>query len=363
MCVCVWGGGGASSRCRTKRMEAWYDLTMAPHLITEQQWIGYFKLANMPLHIDYASVDEAMKTLQIKTAWPDLESRMMNLQADLEAILDQFNLTDVAFEHEQRRIVKYLANALAPASFKAVIATKLTLHGTRSKRTKWYRFCSWVTQLIREFMTWECIEPRTDPPTYEHLPSRQGGRGARGGRGGYTSRNGTAGSGHDDVAIIVTKTTRCHRRERLERHACIWDKRVEGSTWLIAASERLSSCQPGEAAQLLKALDELREAAFGATVRRFKVVEEEERVAVGQDVEADRGTVAAEVDGVAVKALLLDSVADMSTVARGVLDVLQRAGKAVTVDSVNGVRLDQSMDTAWTYGASYALRSRTHDVS
>ncbi|KAG2807656.1 hypothetical protein PC116_g14734 [Phytophthora cactorum] len=112
-------------------MEAWYDLTMAPHLITEQQWIGYFKLANMPLHIDYASVDEAMKTLQIKTAWPDLESRMMNLQADLEAILDQFNLTDVAFEHEQRRIVKYLANALAPASFKAVIATKLTLHGNK----------------------------------------------------------------------------------------------------------------------------------------------------------------------------------------------------------------------------------------
>ncbi|KAG3121282.1 hypothetical protein PI124_g1148 [Phytophthora idaei] len=109
-------------------MEARYDLSMAPHLITEQQWIGYFKLANMPSHIDYASVDEAMKKLQIKTTWPELESRMMNLQADLEAILDQFNLADVAFEHEQRRIVKYLANALAPASFKAVIATKLTLH-------------------------------------------------------------------------------------------------------------------------------------------------------------------------------------------------------------------------------------------
>ncbi|KAG2885727.1 hypothetical protein PC129_g18872 [Phytophthora cactorum] len=132
----------------------------------------------------------------------------------------------------------------------------------------------------------------------------------------------------DDVAIIVTKTTQCHRREETRE------------TRLHLGQTGRALHVPGEAAQLLKALDELREAAFGATVRRFKVVEEEERVAVGQDVEADRGTVAAEVDGVAVKALLLDSVADTSTVARGVLDVLQRAGKAVTVDSVNGVRLD-----------------------
>ncbi|KAG3254333.1 hypothetical protein PI124_g1147 [Phytophthora idaei] len=132
----------------------------------------------------------------------------------------------------------------------------------------------------------------------------------------------------EDVAAIVAKTPRCHRREETRE------------TRLHLGQTGRGLHVPGEAGQLLKALDELREAAHGATVRRFKVVEEEERVAVGQDVEADRGTVAAEVDGVAVKALLLDSVADTSTVARGVLDVLQRAGKAVTVDSVNGVRLD-----------------------
>lgn len=52
-----------------------------------------------------------MKQLEMKTAWPEPESRMMNLQADLESILDKFNLTDTAFEHEQRRLVRYLADA------------------------------------------------------------------------------------------------------------------------------------------------------------------------------------------------------------------------------------------------------------
>ncbi|KAE9268584.1 hypothetical protein PR003_g31398 [Phytophthora rubi] len=125
---------GACIESRTKRMVARYEFNTAPHLITEEQWIGYFMKANTPSHVDYASVDEAMKKLQMRTTWPEPESRMMNLQADLEAVLDQFNLTEVAFEHEQRRIVKYLANALAPASFKAAIATKLTLH--ENKRYK-----------------------------------------------------------------------------------------------------------------------------------------------------------------------------------------------------------------------------------
>ncbi|GMF39025.1 unnamed protein product [Phytophthora fragariaefolia] len=58
--------------------------------------------------------------------WPEPESRMMNLQADMEAILDQLNLTDLAFQHKQRRLVKYLAAAFAPPGFKAVINTKLT---------------------------------------------------------------------------------------------------------------------------------------------------------------------------------------------------------------------------------------------
>ncbi|GMF14495.1 unnamed protein product [Phytophthora fragariaefolia] len=142
-----WGGAfampvGACIESRTKRMVARYEFNMAPHLITEEQWIEYFMKANTPSHVDYPSVDEAMKKLQMRTTWPEPESRIMNLQANLEALLDQFNLTEVTFEHEQRRIVKYLANALAPASFKAAIATKLSLHENKRYKNEVGLFCA-----------------------------------------------------------------------------------------------------------------------------------------------------------------------------------------------------------------------------
>ncbi|KAF4147195.1 hypothetical protein GN958_ATG03605 [Phytophthora infestans] len=76
------------------------------------------------------------------------------------------------------------------------------------------------------------------------------------------------------------------------------------------------SCLPGEASELLKALRERRDAARGATVCHFEVVSHDERLAEDRDVGADHGTVVARVDGVAVKAILLDSGADTSFVAR-----------------------------------------------
>ncbi|KAE9099961.1 hypothetical protein PF010_g14989 [Phytophthora fragariae] len=59
---------------------------------------------------------------------------MMSLLADLETILDQFNLTELDFEHEQHRIVGYLANALAPASSRLGSALlKLRQHLTQRR--------------------------------------------------------------------------------------------------------------------------------------------------------------------------------------------------------------------------------------
>ncbi|KAG6583001.1 uncharacterized protein IUM83_06018 [Phytophthora cinnamomi] len=140
---------GACVESRTKRMVARYGFGIAPHLINEEKWIDYFKQANAPSHVDYASVDEAMKKLQMQTKWPEPESRMMNLQADFETTLDRFNLTEVAFEHEQREIVRYLVDALAPPSFKTVIATKLTLHESKEYKNEVVPFCTWVTKLLR----------------------------------------------------------------------------------------------------------------------------------------------------------------------------------------------------------------------
>ncbi|GMF48913.1 unnamed protein product [Phytophthora fragariaefolia] len=105
-----WSGAfampvGACIEGKAKRMVARYEFNCSPERISEEQWVAYFKQANEPSHIDYAVVDEAMKQLRMQTKWPEPESRMMNLQADLEAILDHFNLDELAFEHEQRHLV------------------------------------------------------------------------------------------------------------------------------------------------------------------------------------------------------------------------------------------------------------------
>ncbi|KAI9991400.1 hypothetical protein PInf_019081 [Phytophthora infestans] len=315
-----WGGAfamlvGARVKATTKRMVARYELCMAPHMVSEQQWIDYVKQVNTPSHIDYASVDKAMKKLQMKTTWPEPESGMMNLQADLEAILDQFNLTE-AFEHEQRRIVIYLTDTLAPASFKAVITTKLTLHENKKYKNEVVPFCSWVTQLMRELMTWEhAAQAAAGASTRENIQrhARRGGssgRGAKGGRG----RSESLGTGSDGEGRGGRGSQHGQEDARSSHRGNLRD------TFHLVRD--CPSCLPGEASELLKALRERRDAARGATVCHFEVVSHDERLAEDRDVGADHGTVVARVDGVAVKAILLDSGADTSFVARGALDLV-----------------------------------------
>ncbi|KAE9135526.1 hypothetical protein PF010_g2050 [Phytophthora fragariae] len=95
------------------------------------QWVDYFKEAHSPSHVDYGAIDEAMKALRMNTTLPEPGSRMTMLQSDLEDILDEFNVTELAFEHEQRRLVTYLHNAMAPPAFKSVITTRLSLQENR----------------------------------------------------------------------------------------------------------------------------------------------------------------------------------------------------------------------------------------
>ncbi|KAE8877164.1 hypothetical protein PF007_g29635 [Phytophthora fragariae] len=189
---------GACVDSKTKRMIARYEFNSTVNLITEQQWIGYFMQAKLPSLVDYAAVDDAMKTLKMKTTWPEPESRMMNLQADLEGILDKFNLTDQAFENEQRRLIRYLSNALEPPSFKVAVTTKLTLQQNKQFKHEVVPFCAWVTQLLREFMTWEHYAPSsTASPNPRQNADRgvNGGHGTTGGRGQQSDRRGRGGRG------------------------------------------------------------------------------------------------------------------------------------------------------------------------
>uniref|UniRef100_H3GQQ9 Reverse transcriptase/retrotransposon-derived protein RNase H-like domain-containing protein n=1 Tax=Phytophthora ramorum TaxID=164328 RepID=H3GQQ9_PHYRM len=337
-----WGGAfampvGACIESRTKRMVA--------------------RQANTPSHIDYTSVDEAMKKIQMKTPWFEPESRMMNLQADLEAILDKFNLTDVAFKHEQRRIVKYLANALAPTCFKAVIVTKLT-HENKTYKDEVVPFCSRVTKLMRSS---KCMEQNHQQQRSSNR-GNTGGRGASGGhgQGGRRGKGGGSGGGDrsgandnrggyggragGDVARALQARGSTGARaagasdedtsERPSHGACMKCRSMDHQV------RDCPSCQPSEATRLLQALRERREATLDISVRRFAVVEPEESPMQQEDADDDRGAVAADVDGQAVTALLLDSGADTSLVACGVLDELRNSGKDVPVRMVDGVRLN-----------------------
>ncbi|GMF39118.1 unnamed protein product [Phytophthora fragariaefolia] len=324
-----WGGTfampvGACIETKTKRMVARYEFNLAPHLVGEEQWIGYFNQANAPTHVDYASVDEAMKKLRMKTARPEPESRMMSLQADLETFLDQFNLTELAFEHEQRRVVR--------------------ISGTRMK-------CSWVTQLMREFMTWERAAQAASPPdpASQSQQPRDSGRGHQGGRSADAGRGGLGGqSGHN--RSDGGRETRDHHDgagsgppvapvaagndPKFARGACL---KCNSADHQVRDCPR---CQPGEAVQLLKARREQRDAARNLGVRRIDVVDADRLYSKANGVDVDHGTVDAKVDGVAVVAILLDSGADTSLVARGVLDALEQAGKSVSVRSVDEVQLN-----------------------
>ncbi|KAE9053406.1 hypothetical protein PF010_g32922, partial [Phytophthora fragariae] len=86
--------------------------------------------------------DTAMKSLKMQTKWPEPESRMMHLQADMEAILNRFNVTDLAFKLEQRRLVGYLTKALEPVSFREVVAIKLTLQVFKPLKNDAIGFCN-----------------------------------------------------------------------------------------------------------------------------------------------------------------------------------------------------------------------------
>ncbi|KAL3665947.1 hypothetical protein V7S43_008746 [Phytophthora oleae] len=140
-----WSGAfampeGACFESKTKRMITRYEFSQPPGANTEDEWVAYFMQAKAPSHVGYTSISEAMKGLWMQTRWPKPESRMMNLQADMEALLDQFNLTDLVFP---------------PAGFRAVITTKLTVQENKTYKHEVVPFCAWVTKLMKAFMAWE----------------------------------------------------------------------------------------------------------------------------------------------------------------------------------------------------------------
>jgi hypothetical protein len=134
---------------KTKRRIARFELT--PDQVTEEMCTEYFKQALVPSHIDFTTVDEAMRQrLRMNTRMAEPESRMTKLQADLEAILDEFNLAEFACRHEEKKIVQYLTNALAPQAFKDRVVSELSRAQNKRYRDHVFDYCvgRWPTKGI-----------------------------------------------------------------------------------------------------------------------------------------------------------------------------------------------------------------------
>lgn len=71
----------------------------------------------------------------------------------MEVVLDWFNLTEVAFKHEQIRLVKYLSDDFAPSCFKSAVMACLTLKQNKPYKLDVVPFCTCVTQLMQYFIT------------------------------------------------------------------------------------------------------------------------------------------------------------------------------------------------------------------
>ncbi|GMF34636.1 unnamed protein product [Phytophthora fragariaefolia] len=142
-----------------------------------------------------------MKSLKMQTKWPEPESRMMHLQAEMKAILNRFNVTDLAFKHEQHRLAGYLTKALEPVSFREVVATKLTLQEFKPLKDDAIGFCKYAVEPMRGFMTWEQAAEAAARSSTSSSGGRGGGRisatpscgRSSGGRGGGDASAGQPG--------------------------------------------------------------------------------------------------------------------------------------------------------------------------
>ncbi|GMF24239.1 unnamed protein product [Phytophthora fragariaefolia] len=299
---------------KTKSMIARYVFNTAPNLISEQQWVDYFLQAKVPSLGDYAAVDAAMKQLEMKAIWPEPESRMMNLQADVEGILDKFNLIDIAFEHELRRLVNYLADALAPPRFKVVVATKLTLHQNKKPFLLGVTPGATTDELVVEDSSL-VVEDAVDEGVDTEL----------------------AGVARKVPWPMAPASTAADTSEAPSTSS--GDRQPTRSSCLKCQSadhqvRECSRCTPVEATRLLRELRERREARRSETVRKFDIGDTSKRLKSD-----DRGSVAAAIGGITVTEIMLDTGADTSLVARGVLEALAQLGKVLRVNPVAGIIL------------------------
>uniref|UniRef100_H3GWP3 Reverse transcriptase domain-containing protein n=1 Tax=Phytophthora ramorum TaxID=164328 RepID=H3GWP3_PHYRM len=132
---------------RTCNLICMYELNKDPSGVSEAEWVAYFLEALKPEQEDYTAIDEAMKSLKLKTTFPDAKSRMGQLRADMHKILDQHN-------KEQKKLVQYLVAALEPENFREAIRKRLSLDQHKDMRKDVVSCYKWILELLMAYLQW-----------------------------------------------------------------------------------------------------------------------------------------------------------------------------------------------------------------
>ena len=142
-----------------------YELRAAEDSITEDDWREYFLSARQPEKIDIGLVKAAMRGLKMKTTHADSTSRIVELTADFEAILDSMDL-EWFTEQEPKASVRFLLNALEPRVFRETIRAELEMQSNAKYRKSVPDFLDWIGPQLKELLRFDVEMNKTDhrPP-------------------------------------------------------------------------------------------------------------------------------------------------------------------------------------------------------
>ncbi|POM57665.1 Hypothetical protein PHPALM_37794 [Phytophthora palmivora] len=207
--------------------------------------------------------------------------------------------TQLAFKHEQRRLVGYLTKALEPVSFREVVATKLTLQEFKPLKNDAIGFCKYPKLLPAPALTALAGRAAVVPPTLvdEAAEVVVVVMQAPGSPGMVVKPVAMPGIGPVDAAAADVEVVGVD---------------VEAQVVVVAELEARLSDKEGRTAPHDLAVPASTEPGHEAAAAT-----------------EPSGAVEARVDGLEVHALLLDTGADESLVAQGVVDAIKARGTPV----------------------------------
>lgn len=317
--------------------------TFAKHWrdVTEAEWVEYFLEAQKTSFEDYAALDIAMKKLAMDTKLAEAESRVNRLQANMYKILEEHNMVDVMFDREQKKLVKYLVAALAPQSFKEEIQRRVNQEQNKAYKSNVIEFSRWLTDLLSTFMMWEkSLLPRSEPatsaarsaPTGRHNKATAGGPKGAAASGGPSTSKSPSPSGDTDTAApkrFRWPCLKCKSHDHLVRNC---PHAEPGDAQRLVAEFRASRASPRPSPESTSTPAE-KPAPSSGSMKRLAAPVTSPPPAVEDSLNGDRGTVDATVYGLTVRASLLDSGADVSSVSRGFIHALHEQGIFVPIIS------------------------------